>query len=46
MDKLRLTANGPLPDLEMMVRVTELNEVGDHVELVACRRLNVHSEAP
>jgi hypothetical protein len=46
MDKLRLPAAGPLPDLEMMVRVTELNEVGDHVELVACRRLNAHSETP
>jgi hypothetical protein len=46
LDKLRLPADGPLPDLEMMVGVTELNEVGDHVELIACRRLNVHSEAP
>jgi hypothetical protein len=46
LDKLRLPAAGPLPDLEMMVRVTELNEVGDHVELVACRRLNAHSETP
>ena len=46
LDQLRLPAGGALPDLEIMVRVTELNEVGDDVELVACRRVNVHSGAP
>jgi hypothetical protein len=46
LDQLRLPAGGALPDLEIMVRVTELNEIGDNVELVACRRVNVHSGAP
>jgi hypothetical protein len=46
LNQLRLRAGDPLPDLEMMVRVSELNEIGDNVELVACRRVNVHSEAP
>jgi hypothetical protein len=36
---LGLDANSPLPDLEMMLRVTEMNQVGDSVQLVACRRL-------
>jgi hypothetical protein len=36
---LGLSANGPLPDLEMILRVTEMNQVGDSVQLVACRKL-------
>ena len=36
---LGLTANSPLPDLEMILRVTEMNQVGDSVQLVACRKL-------
>jgi len=36
---LGLSANSPLPDLEMILRVTEMNQVGDSVQLVACRRL-------
>jgi hypothetical protein len=46
LNQLRLRAGDALPDLEMMVRVSELNEIGDNVDLVACRRVNVHSEAP
>jgi hypothetical protein len=36
---LGLSANSPLPDLEMILRVTEMNQVGDSVQLVACRKL-------
>ena len=36
---LGLPAGGPLPNLEMILRVTEANQVGENVELVACRRL-------
>jgi len=31
--------NGALPDLEMVLRITEVNEVGNSVALVACRML-------
>jgi len=37
--KLGLAQNSPLPDLEMVLRITEVNEVGDSVGLVACRTL-------
>jgi hypothetical protein len=33
-----------LPDLEMVLRVSERNEVGDSVELVACRKVTRHAE--
>jgi hypothetical protein len=36
---LKLRSGDPLPDLEMILRVTEQNEVGDSVELVACRKV-------
>jgi hypothetical protein len=36
---LGLAAGSPLPNLEMILRVTEANQVGESVELVACRRL-------
>jgi hypothetical protein len=39
---LGLSENSPLPDLEMVLRVTDVNEVGDSVELVACRKLSGH----
>jgi hypothetical protein len=36
---LGLPKSSPLPDLEMILRITEVNEVGDSVRLVACRKL-------
>jgi hypothetical protein len=33
-----------LPDLEMVIRVSEQNEIGDSVELVACRKVTQHTE--
>ncbi len=36
---LGLPASSPLPELEMVLRITEVNEVGDSVALVACRKL-------
>ena len=36
---LKLPPGTPLPDLELVLRVTEQNEVGDSVELAACRSL-------
>lgn len=41
---LGLSANSPLPDLEMILRVTEVNNVGDSVQLVACRKFPRHSD--
>jgi hypothetical protein len=41
MRNLGLPVDSPIPDLEMVLRVTEVNEIGDSVELVSCRR--VHS---
>jgi hypothetical protein len=37
--RLGLPLTGPLPALEMVLRVTELNETGESVELAACRKL-------
>ena len=37
---LNLPQKGLLPDLEMILRITEVNEVGDSVALVACRKLS------
>jgi hypothetical protein len=36
---LKLPEKSPLENLEIVLRVTEVNEVGDSVELAACRRL-------
>ena len=36
---LSLPSSGRLPDLEMILRVSEVNQIGDGVELVACRKL-------
>jgi hypothetical protein len=41
---LGLPVNGRLPDLEMVLRVSEQNEIGDAVELAAARKLAVHAE--
>ncbi|MBM3815093.1 MAG: hypothetical protein FJW20_26020 [Acidimicrobiia bacterium] len=37
MRRLALSERAPLPDLEMILRVSELNQHGDSVELAACR---------
>jgi hypothetical protein len=36
---LGLSKDSPLPDLEMILRVTEQNEIGDSAELIACRKI-------
>jgi hypothetical protein len=36
---IKMRENSLLPDLEMILRITEVNEVGNSVELVACRKL-------
>ena len=41
---LGLGSGSPLPDLEMMLRVSEQNEIGDSVDLAACRKINRHPE--
>jgi hypothetical protein len=41
---LRLSGGSPLPNLEMVLRVTEVNQVGDSVDLAACRVLPGASE--
>ena len=41
---LGLSSSGRLPDLEMVLRVSEQNEIGDSVELVACRKVTHHAE--
>lgn len=40
---LRLPPGSPLPDFEMVLRVTEFNEIGNSVELVACHKLTDRS---
>jgi hypothetical protein len=35
---LGVRAAGPLPDCEMLLRVTEVNKIGDSVGLIACHR--------
>jgi hypothetical protein len=37
--RLQLPESAPLPELEMILRVSELNQHGDSVELIACRPL-------
>jgi hypothetical protein len=39
LQKLGLAGNSPLPNLEMILRVTELNETGDSIELISCRKI-------
>jgi hypothetical protein len=41
---LGLPFNGRLPTLEMVLRVSEQNEIGDSVELVACRKVTQRIE--
>lgn len=41
---LNLPDKAPLPDMEMMLRVSEQNEIGDSVNLVACRKVTRRSE--
>jgi hypothetical protein len=41
---LRLPADGPFPDLEMVLQVTEQNEIGGDVELVAARRISQRTD--
>lgn len=39
-EMLGLSAGAPIPDLEMMLKISEQNEIGDSVEPVACRKVN------
>jgi hypothetical protein len=39
-----LSSRERLPSLEMVLRVSEQNEIGDGVELVACRKVKEHAE--
>jgi hypothetical protein len=41
---LALPSSGRLPALEMVLQVSEQNEIGDSVELVACRKVTQHIE--
>jgi hypothetical protein len=41
---LGLPLTDRLPDLEMVLRVSEQNEIGDSVEVVACRKVTPHIE--
>ena len=41
---LGLSPTDRLPDLEMVLRVSEQNEIGDSVEVVACRKVIPHIE--
>jgi hypothetical protein len=41
---LGLPRGSPLPDFEMILRVTELNEIGNSVGLVACRKITDRSQ--
>jgi hypothetical protein len=47
-DKVRgmlgLGAHSSLPEMEMMLRITEANQVGESVQLVACRKLVSHTD--
>jgi hypothetical protein len=36
---LSLSSRAPLPELEMILQVSEQNETGDRVELVSARRI-------
>jgi hypothetical protein len=41
---LGVSKGGALPNLEMMLRVTEMNQIGESVQLVACRRVVGHTD--
>jgi len=41
---LGLSSRERVPSLEMVLRVSEQNEIGDGVELAACRRVKEHAE--
>jgi hypothetical protein len=41
---LALPASGPLPDLEMVLQVSEQNEIGERAELVSARKIARHSD--
>ncbi len=41
---LGLPPSSPLPDFEMVLRVTELNEIGNSVAFVACRKIADRSQ--
>jgi hypothetical protein len=41
---LGLGAKSSLPEMEMMLRITEANQVGESVQLVACRKLLSHTD--
>lgn len=41
---LGVPLSSPLPDFEMVLRVTELNEIGDSVAFVACRKITDRSQ--
>ncbi len=41
---LALPASGPLPDLEMVLQVSEQNEIGNRAELVSARKIGRHSD--
>jgi hypothetical protein len=41
---LGLPPGSPLPDFEMVLRVTELNEIGHSVAFVACRKITDRSQ--
>jgi hypothetical protein len=42
--KLGVPASAPLPNCELILQVHEQNEVGDHVELVAARKIARNSD--
>jgi len=41
---LALPASGPLPDLEMVLQVSEQNEIGARAELVSARKIARHAD--
>ena len=41
---LALPASGPLPDLEMVLQVSEQNEIGERAELVSARKIAHRSD--
>jgi hypothetical protein len=41
---LALPASGPLPDLEMVLQISEQNEIGNRAELVSARKIGRHSD--
>jgi len=41
---LAVPASRPLPDLEMVLQISEQNEIGNRVELVSARKVGRHSD--